>query len=184
MELAQVTISNVYKSKPMSGSYGEYFIYNFTLEGDERKFSCIPSKVVDMPKEGGEVPFMEFTHSQNQGKDGKTYDNYRVTSLIVKGGVTGGASNSQPPTSPGRSTNVEEAILLGLSRNCLARIALGFIQAGATPEQAAKEAKPWIDFILEGANIMVARSKGDKGAEPPLRDNAEKEMETGSDIPF
>jgi hypothetical protein len=100
-QLAQATIDQVYKSKPLQGDYGEYFIYNFTVEGDKRKFSCIPNSKIDIPVRGAEVPYMEFSHSVNQGNDGKTYDNYRVSEMKVMGsGSLGGQYQDTPEAQP------------------------------------------------------------------------------------
>ena len=96
-QLAQVTIDKVYKSKPIQGQHGEYHIYNFTVEGDNRKFSCIPNQKISTPIEGAEIPYMEFSHSTNTGSDGKVYDNYRVAEMKVMGG---GTPNPQPNPKP------------------------------------------------------------------------------------
>ncbi len=89
--IANAVIEKVYEGPSGVSSVGPWQIYNFKVEGRDEKFTYFGGEGKAVPRVGMMLEVIQYTTEQNEGKDGKIYDNHTVKKLQT------GQSATPPP---------------------------------------------------------------------------------------
>jgi len=88
--IANAIIEKVYEGPSGVSKVGPWQIYNFKVEGRDEKFTYFGGEGKTIPRVGMVLEVLQYTTEQNEGKDGKVYDNHTVKKLQT------GVSTTQP----------------------------------------------------------------------------------------